>query len=358
MYIKTLTLKNFRNYECENISFSPGTNLIFGNNAQGKTNILEAIYLFSHGRSHRAKHDSELINFDAPYSFQEINFFSQGRDFNGQMVINRNGKKMIKMNNIALTKLSKLMSYLNIVLFSPEDLSLIKGSPSVRRKFMDACISQLYPNYLASLMSYQKTLLQKNTLLKDLKRTRTGKDSTLSAWNMMLAEDGGKIMRYRSEFLESLSDFAKNIQSEISSEELQLSYAPNLKTSENIFEFLEDHQSREIDYASSLFGIQRDDIDITVGGHDTRLYCSQGQQRTAALSLKIAQADFIHHIKDEYPILLLDDIMSELDKDRRRYLWQKIRNKQVLITCTEIDDIKLSGLSKKFRVESGRVLEE
>ncbi len=358
MYIKTLTLKSFRNYECENISFSPGTNLIFGNNAQGKTNILEAIYLFSHGRSHRAKQDSELIKFDAPYSFQEINFFSQGRDFNGQMIINRNGKKMIKMNNIALTKLSKLMSYLNIVLFSPEDLSLIKGSPATRRKFMDACISQLYPSYLASLMSYQKTMMQKNSLLKDLRRTGKKNDATLSAWNMMLAADGEKIMKYRLEFLESLNRFAKEIQTEISSEELNLAYAPNLKSSENIFEFLEDHQMREIEYASSLFGIQRDDIDITVSGHDTRLYCSQGQQRTAALSLKIAQADFIHHIKDEYPILLLDDIMSELDKERRRYLWQKICDKQVLITCTDIDDIELSGLVKKFRVESGTVKEE
>lgn len=357
MYIKELKLKDFRNYTLQHICFSPGTNLIYGNNAQGKTNILEAIYLFSHGRSHRAKQDSELIAFNAPYSMQEISFFSQGRDFQSQMIINKNGKKLIKMNNIPITKLSKLMNYLNIVLFSPEDLSLIKGSPVLRRKFVDSSISQLYPNYLASLILYQKALVQKNSLLKSLKKTGTKSDSGLSAWNSILAEECEKIMKYRTEFLDKLSEFSKVIQAEISSEELVLSYMPNLKD-DNIFNFLEKHQHREIEYGSSLFGIQRDDILITVKGHDTRFFCSQGQQRTAALALKIAQADFIHHVKDEYPILLLDDIMSELDKGRRHYLWQKIRDKQVLITCTDIDDIELSGSVKKFHVENGLVSEE
>lgn len=358
MHITSLTLKNFRNYTLEHINFSPGTNLIYGDNAQGKTNILEAIYLFSHGRSHRAKQDSELIAFDAPYSMQEISFFSQGRDFHSQMLINKNGKKMIKVNNIAITKLSKLMSYLNIVLFSPEDLSLIKGSPSVRRRFMDSAISQLYPNYLASLISYQKALVQKNSLLKNLKKTGAKGDSGLSAWNQILASDGEKIMKYRNEFIKTLSGFSKAIQNEISSEELSIEYDPNINASEDIFEFLENHQRREIEYASSLFGIQRDDIKITVSGHDTRIFSSQGQQRTAALSLKIAQADFIQSVKNEYPILLLDDIMSELDKKRRSYLWNKIRDKQVLITCTDIDDFEISDKVKKIRVKNGKVLEE
>ena len=357
MYVSSLTLKNFRNYECQKLEFSKGTNLIYGNNAQGKTNILEAIYLFSHGRSHRAKQDSELIKFNSPFALQEIKFFSHDRDFLGQMVINRNGKKLIKINNIAIPKLSKLMSYLNIVLFSPEDLSLTKGSPAVRRKFMDACISQLYPSYMASLMSYQKNLVQKNALLKTLKRSGKKSDATLSAWNSCLSKDGEIIMKFRTDFIISLSSFAKTIQSEISSEELSVSYMPNLKN-ENIFEYLENQQSREIEYASSLLGIQRDDILITVSGHDTRLFCSQGQQRTASLALKIAQADFIHHVKDEYPVLLLDDIMSELDKSRRHYLWQKIKDKQVLITCTDIDDIPFSDAVKKFRVTDGTVKEE
>lgn len=358
MYVSSLTLKNFRNYECEKLEFSPGTNLIYGDNAQGKTNILEAIYLFSHGRSHRAKQDLELIKFDSPFSLQEIRFFSHERDFLGQMVINRSGKKLIKINNIAIPKLSKLMSYLNIVLFSPEDLSLTKGSPSVRRKFMDTCISQLYPNYMASLVSFQKNLNQKNALLKTLKRSGKKSDATLSAWNSSLAQDSEIIMKYRDDFILELSAFAKKIQAEISEEELSVSYMPNLKHADDIFSYLESQQAREIEYASSLFGIQRDDISITVGGLDTRLFCSQGQQRTAALSLKIAQADFIHHIKDEYPVLLLDDIMSELDKSRRHYLWQKIKDKQVIITCTDIDDIPLNDTAKKFHVSRGKVTEE
>ncbi len=358
MHIKSLTLKNFRNYGFQNVEFSPHTNLIYGNNAQGKTNILEAIYLFSHGRSHRAKQDSELISFNAPYSMQEISFFSQGRDFHSQMVINSTGKKMIKVNNIAITKLSKLMSYLNIVLFSPEDLSLIKGSPSVRRRFMDSAISQLYPSYLASLVSYQKALMQKNALLKTLRKTGATSDAGLSVWNGILATDGEKIMNYRKDFINTLSEFAKNIHSEISAEELSLEYDPNVKEAESIFNFLENHQRREIEYASSLFGIQRDDIKISISGHDTRLFCSQGQQRTAVLSLKIALADFIFHLKDEYPILLLDDIMSELDKTRRSYLQNKIRDKQVLITCTDIDDFEISDTVKKLRVENGKVQEE
>lgn len=358
MYISSLTLKKFRNYDFEQINFSPGTNLICGDNAQGKTNILEAVYLFSHGRSHRAKKDAELINFDSPFCMQEIRFISNNRDFLGQMVIDKNGKKMIKINNIPITKLSKLMSYLNIVLFSPEDLSLVKGAPSVRRKFMDAAISQLYPNYMASLISYQKALLQKNSLLKNLKRKGVKSDAGLSAWNVCLEKDAVTIMNYRAEFLKTLSGFAKKIQSEISSEELTVCYEPNLKSTDNIFEYLEQQQTREIEYGSSLFGIQRDDISIFVANHDTRLFASQGQQRTAALALKISQADFIQHIKNEYPILLLDDIMSELDKGRRKYLWEKIQDKQVLITCTDIDDIPLSGNAKKFRVSGGSVTEE
>lgn len=358
MHITSLTLKNFRNYDVQKLDFTPGTNIICGDNAQGKTNILEAIYLFSHGRSHRAKHDAELINFDAPFSMQEIKFISNDRDFLGQMVINKNGKKMIKINNIPITKLSKLMNYLNIVLFSPEDLSLVKGAPSIRRKFMDSSISQLYPNYMASLVSYQKALVQKNALLKNLRRTGKKSDSGLSAWNACLATDAQTIMKYRAEFLKTLSEFAKNIQSEISSEELLVSYEPNLKSDDDIYSYLENHQQREIEYGSSLFGIQRDDISIFVGNHDTRLFASQGQQRTAALSLKISQADFIHHIKNEYPILLLDDIMSELDKNRRKYLWEKIQDKQVIITCTDIDDIPFAGTQKIFRVKNGCVTEE
>ena len=358
MYITSLTLDNFRNYVHEKIEFSPGTNLIIGNNAQGKTNILEAVFLFSCGRSHRARQDIEMINFNASHASQEICFFSHERTFKGQMVLDKSGKKLVKINNVQINKLSKLMSYLSVVLFSPEDLSLIKGSPAVRRKFIDSAISQLYPGYLSALITYKKALSQKSMLLKELRARGIKNDANLSAWNSLIAKDAEKIRDYRIKFIEKLSEFAKNIQQEISSEDLSLEYEPNIKLSEDIFEYLENHQQREIEAASTLYGIHRDDFMVSIGGHDSRLFSSQGQQRTASLSLKIAQADYIHHIKGEYPVLLLDDIMSELDKQRRGYLWKKIKGKQVLITCTDMDDITLESDTKHFLVSSGTIKEE
>lgn len=358
MYITSLTLDNFRNYTHEQIEFSPGTNLIIGNNAQGKTNILEAVFLFSCGRSHRAKQDIEMINFNASLSSQEICFFSHERTFKGQMVLDRSGKKLVKINNVQINKLSKLMSYLSVVLFSPEDLSLIKGSPSVRRKFIDSAISQLYPGYLSTLITYKKALSQKSMLLKELRSRGVKTDANLSAWNSLIASDAEKITEYRINFIDQLSKYSKDIQHEISSEELLLEYEPNIKLGEDIFKYLEHHQQREIEAASTLYGIHRDDLKVSVGGYDSRLFSSQGQQRTASLSLKIAQADYIHDVKGEYPILLLDDIMSELDKKRRGYLWQKIKDKQVLITCTDMDDIVLGRNTKHFLVSNGTIQEE
>lgn len=355
MHITSLSLFNFRNYEKEHIEFCPGTNIITGDNAQGKTNILEAVYMFSCGRSHRAKQDVELIKFEQERAAAELEFSNCERSFKAQMALLRNGKKSIKINNIPITKLSKLMSYLNVVLFSPEDLSLIKGSPSVRRRFMDTAVSGLYPNYFQSLVNYQKALSEKNAMLKNLKRAGKKHDEGLSVWNMCLAAEGEKIMHYRQEFLKELSGFSKKIQSEISGEALEIEYEPSIR--DEFLSYLEAHQTREIEFASSLFGIQRDDIKITIGGYDTRVFCSQGQQRTAAMALKIALADFVQNVKGEYPVLLLDDIMSELDQNRRHYLWQKIENKQVLITCTEADEYVKNDNIKILRVKNGAVEE-
>ncbi len=355
MHIMSLSLENFRNYKKEYIEFSPGTNIVIGDNAQGKTNILEAVYMFSCGRSHRAKQDAELIRFAEESARMELEFFTADREFKAQMLLLRDGKKSVKINSIPIGKLSKLMSYLKVVLFCPEDLSLVKGSPSIRRRFMDTSISGLYPNYFQSLVSYQKALSQKNAVLKALKKSGKKYDSSLSAWNSCIAAEGEKIIEYRQKFVYELCEYSKQIQSEISAEELNLEYEPSIKS--NFFEYLESHQAREIEIASSLFGIQRDDIKITVGGHDTRMFCSQGQQRTAALSLKIALADYVQAVSGEYPVLLLDDIMSELDKSRRQYLWRKIENKQVLITCTEADEYIKSDNIKILHVMEGTVEE-
>lgn len=358
MYVSSVTLRNFRNYEHQKIEFSPLTNVIYGDNAQGKTNILEAIYIFSHGKSHRAKSDKEIIKFGESAAKLSVDFHDAERDYSAAMQLTRGGKKSIKINHVQITKLSMLMNYLNAVMFSPEDLELIKGSPGARRRFTDAAISQLYPGYLVSLIDYHKALGQKNSLLKTLRPSR-GIDITLSIWNEQLAREGAKIMKYRAEFVELLNGFAKTVQGEISGETLDISYVPSIKceevSEESFLKYLESHQKREIEFSSALFGIQRDDLSVTVNGNEVKIYGSQGQQRTAALSMKMAQADYIHHIKGEYPVLLLDDIMSELDINRRMYLSQKIRDKQAVITCTDTDLIKSTSETKLFHVKNGSV---
>ena len=360
MYIKKLKLSGFRNYRGAELEFSPLTNVIYGNNAQGKTNILEAVYLFAQGRSHRAKTDKELIRFGDEAARLKIDFEDSSRSYSGQMQILKNGRKSVLINHVHIMKLSKLMNYLNVVMFSPEDLNLVKGSPNARRRFIDSSISQLYPSYLANLMEYNKTLNQKNSLLKMLRKNGANSDPTLSVWNEQLAQNGAKIMKARIGFMEEINGAAQKIQSEISGEKLYIKYLPSIKsediTPEAIADYLKERERRELEFGSSLYGVQRDDIEIFVNDCEAKLFGSQGQQRTAALSMKIAQAEYIKEIKGEYPVLLLDDIMSELDINRRMYLAERIRDKQVLITSTDTDLINKDTDTRLFHIENGAVI--
>ncbi len=360
MYISSLSLKNFRNYVDSVIEFSPHTNLIYGNNAQGKTNILEAVYLFAQGRSHRTRIDKELIRFESDFAEIAINFHDSARDYTACMRFFKNGKKSVKINNVPIKKLSQLMSYLNVVMFSPEDLNLVKGAPSCRRRFCDSAISQLHAKYLSELIDYNKVLAQKNTLLKTLHQSRVTSDATLSVWNEQLASHGAQIMRYRMDFIDSLREFVCKIQKEISGEELEISYKPGIRleeiTKDSFFEYIEKRQSREIDFASACYGVQRDDIDLFINGTDAKIYGSQGQQRTVTLALKIALADYFYSKRGEYPVLLLDDIMSELDINRRLYLAKKIRDKQVLITSTDTDIAQNTPDTRLFKIDNGNII--
>ncbi len=359
MYISSLSLKNFRNYTDQRAEFSPLTNVIYGNNAQGKTNILEALYLFSQGRSHRAKTDRELIRFGTDAARLDIEFHDAERDYKAVMLLEKNGRKSILVNHVRLTKLSMLMNYLNIVMFSPEDLNLIKGSPSSRRRFIDAAISQLYPSYLSALNDYKKALIQKNSLLKDRKNADR---AMISVWNEQLADNGARIMTARGEFVELLNSFAGKIQKEISSETLEITYSPSVKleniSGEAMLEYLDSRMKREIEFASAIFGVQRDDLRVMINGSDARLFGSQGQQRTATLAMKMAMSEYIRHIKGEYPVLLLDDIMSELDISRRSYLAEKIRDKQVFITSTDTDLNGSTDNARLFRIDNGTIFKE
>lgn len=359
MYIKKLKLRDFRNYTRAELEFSPLTNIIYGDNAQGKTNVLEAVYLFSQGRSHRAKTDKELVRFGCDFAGLEIEFEDSNRSYTGKMQITDNGRKAVRINHVNIAKLSQLMNYLNVVMFSPEDLRLVKGSPGTRRRFMDSAISQLYPVYLSSLLEYNKVINQKNSLIKTLKY-KGGDDTTLEVWNGELAKSMVKITEARAEFIKDINRWAKGIQKEISQEDLEITYAPNIRhenpTQEGIFAFLMERSGREIDAGGALYGIQRDDVNIFINGKDAKLFASQGQQRTAALSMKIAQSEYINDKKGEYPILLLDDIMSELDVSRRMYLSERIKDKQVLITSTDTDVKTESDSVKLFRICRGEVV--
>ena len=358
MKVKSLSVTNFRNYEKESIVFCDDTNVIYGNNAQGKTNILEGIYLFSHGRSHRAKSDTELIKFGSDFARLQIEFCDSGRDYRAIMQLLPNGKKTVRINNVPITKLSMLMRYLNVVMFSPEDLEIIKGAPQLRRRFLDEAISQLYPVYLKKLISYHKNLAQKNSLLKKLKFSGKTDDDMLSVWNEQIAEDGSRIMEYRSKFVAEISEFAREIHKNISGENLEIHYTPSIEcdiiNKENFLAKLTDSMMREIENGSSLYGIQRDDLRLFINGREIKTYASQGQQRTAVLSLKMAQMENINDVRGEYPVLLLDDIMSELDISRRKFLTEKIRGKQVIITCTDMEDAPPDG-TEFFYVESGKI---
>ncbi len=358
MHIKHLRVENFRNYKLAEFDLSPETNIFYGNNAQGKTNILEACYLFSHGRSHRAKYDTEMIRFGKNLFTVKMTFADSEREYNADIKINKEGKKAIRINNVPVTKLSELMSYLNVVMFEPDDLELIKGSPTARRRFLDEALGQLYPNYLVNLISYNKTLLQKNALLKSLRGSGKKTDSMLSAWNEQLAQYGTAIIKYRREFLEKLAVYAAAIHSELAKEQFSLAYLPNIPVGEadpkgEFLRKLEAAAEREIETGLSQYGIQRDDFKVTVDGREARIFGSQGQQRTCVLTLKLAQTEHIKSIRGEYPVLLLDDIMSELDINRRRYLAEKIKDKQVLITCTDIEDVGKNG--RIFKISNGEI---
>lgn len=361
MNIQKLTLENFRNYRYEEIEFSPVTNVIYGDNAQGKTNLLEAVCMFAYGRSKRARSDSELIKFGEKQFRIKLEFSDLHREHKASIIAAANGKKIIKINNVAINRLSQLVSYLNVVMFSPQELDIVKGSPSVRRRFLDEAISQLYPKYMAELSDYHKVLEQKNGLLKQLRTKGASSDAMLSVWNEQLAEKGAEILIRRHSFLKRLAASAEMVQKEISGEILKINYTPNVEcgiikeeAKNEYYDKLEAMQKREIENGASMFGIHRDDISIKIGEKEAKLYASQGQQRTAVLSMKLAQTEYIYEEKGEYPVLLLDDIMSELDVSRRRFLSEKIKNKQVLITTTDAEGNSTD--TKYFRISDGRLI--
>ncbi|NLM49629.1 MAG: DNA replication/repair protein RecF [Clostridiaceae bacterium] len=366
MYINSIELVNYRNYEREKVEFSPGQNVIFGDNAQGKTNLLESIYLFSHGKSHRTRQDRELILFGRDFLDVKVSFFSENRHQTGRIRVFKDKKKEIRINDVPLLKSSQLLGVFKVVLFTPDDLSLVKMGPEVRRKFLDSSISMIKPNYYGVLEKYNQVVKQKAALLKKIKK-REAEKAALDIWNEKQADYASRLMAYRCVFIEALSKEAKQICFDISGEDFLILYKPSFrvvdfrdfsKNKNSLFEILQREKDAEIESGSCLFGPHRDDLIFLANNLDIKHFGSQGQQKTAVLSVKIALVKIIYDVFLEYPVLLLDDITGELDKSRREYLFKKIKNMQVLITCTDKELISLSGEYKKFQVKSGKIFWE
>ncbi|MBQ8764448.1 MAG: DNA replication/repair protein RecF [Clostridia bacterium] len=333
MKASNLELYNFRNYEYENISFSDGVNIIHGENGMGKTNILEAVYYFSYGRSFRSG-GKEVIKDGEKEARISLSFENSQRKLESDIKFLSGKRKEIYINEIELKKTSQLLGNFICVLFTPDEMGIIKGMPEVRRKFCDSSIMPLRPNYIKELIKYRNILAQKTALLKSRQY------ETLDIWNEKLAETGSRIMTLRESYIERINQKAREIQNEISGgkEELNLIYNPSVKLKENYLEKLTEYKEKEKENLFCMVGVHRDDIDIFINGKPAKNYASQGQIRTAVLSLKLAETEIIKEETGEYPVMLLDDILSELDKSRREFLISKIKGKQIIITCTDIEN--------------------
>ncbi len=359
MFIEGLRLINFRNYKTLNLLFNENLNIIYGYNAQGKTNILEALYFVACARSHRTKRDKELIKFGENEGYISL-------DLNKKIKIKIDIKigetKEININGIGTKKLSELIGNLNVVMFSPEDLSLIKEGPSKKRQFLDIGISQINPRYFYNLMQYIKVINHRNALLREAKTQKSLLD-TLFVWDNKLVEIGSKIMYYRYGYLSKINEKAKVIHKKITREEIEILYNPSLKVDDitNI-ELIKEKFLKELslniqkDLLSGFtsIGPHRDGFEVLIDGLNTKIYGSQGQQRTAVLSLKLSEVEIIKEEINDVPVLLLDDVMSELDDSRQKFLIDNIKGIQTFITCTNIDKYKKTE-GKFFEVKQGQI---
>lgn len=359
MNIRSIELKNFRNYENLEISFDEGTNILFGDNAQGKTNILEAAYMSGTTKSHKGSRDREMIRFGEEEAHLKTVVVRGGREYQIDMHLKKNRAKGIAIDKIPIKKASELFGILNIVFFSPEDLNIIKNGPAERRRFLDSELCQLDRIYLADLTNYNKILTQRNKLLKDM-IYRPSLSDTLPVWDMQLIETGKKIIRRRKQFVDELREIVSDIHYRISGgkEELFLKYEPNI---DDIF--FEDELSRAKEKDKKLcqtsVGPHRDDLLFSIGDVDIRKYGSQGQQRTSALSLKLSEIELVRKSISDTPVLLLDDVLSELDSSRQNYLLNNISDTQTIITCTGLDEFVRNRftVNRVFEVIAGHVYE-
>lgn len=360
MIIKSIELNNFRNYENLNISFEEGINILYGNNAQGKTNLLEAAYFSGTSKSHKTSKDKELIKFDKEEAHIKTCVKKGEDDLLIDIHLKKNRPKGIAINKSPIKKVSDLFGNLNIVFFSPEDLNIIKESPTERRRFIDQELCQIDRIYLHNLTNYNKALAQRNKLLKDINFHPSLKE-TLSVWDDQLVNFGKNVISKRSDFINELSKIVSRIHTKITGTDtpLVMIYEKNIEPESFSEELIKNHD-KDLRFENTSVGPHRDDISFYLDGIDIRKFGSQGQQRTVALCLKLAEIEIVKKKIGDNPVLLLDDVMSELDSSRQSFLLENINTTQTIITCTGIDDFIKSrcNIDKVFYVTNGIVTEE
>ena len=354
MYIKSLCLKNFRNFSGSVIDFSEGINVLYGDNAQGKTNIIEAVWLFSSCKSFRTNNERELINNDSQSASSLGVFARNGREYKAEFRLNREKRREIYLNGIKV-KPKEIIGKFTSIMFYPELLGLIKNGPDERRRFLDFSICQLKPAFYDILQEYTRVLLQRNRLLKNDMQTEL---YTLDIWDQKLAGLSAAISETRMQYLQKLDGFTKKIHSEISAgkEELSLEYITKNKSysEEEVLSLLRRERERDLRLGYTSVGCHKDDFGVDINGKSARIFGSQGQQRSCVMSLKLAEAEIINRVYGEYPLILLDDVLSELDETRREFIIEKITGKQVIITTCEKIDFSLN--SHAIKVEKGSVV--
>jgi DNA replication and repair protein RecF len=363
MYIKNLQLLNFRNYDELNIELTNGVNIFIGDNAQGKTNILESIYYCSLAKSHRTSKDKELINWNSEEAYVKAYISKERLDKNIEIKIFKDGKKGIRINSIKISKIQELMGVFNVVLFSPEDLKIVKESPSYRRKFLDIELCKLNSKYYYCLVQYNKALNERNSLLK---KWNSNIESIIEVYDNQLSKFGGYIIKERLKYLKLLNEKGAVIHREITSslEEISFKYISSLKSFDNLEEEMNELLKKSIksdmERRTTSHGPHRDDFSISINNIDTRNFGSQGQQRTSVLTIKFSSLEIIKEQTGEFPVLLLDDVLSELDLNRQKYILNSINNVQTIVTGTGIENIRsyLNEKAKIFMVEGGKVTKD
>ena len=358
MQIKKLFLQNFRNYENEVFEFSDGLNVLFGKNAQGKTNCAEAVFYLCTGASLRIRHDKQLIRIGADHAKITAEAVNRYGKVTIEALIFEN-KREIRVNGSKIAKNADLMGHINSVFFSPGELRLIQDGPDERRRFMNISISQTSPAYYTALLRYNKILDQRNTLLKNHDSSLIL--DTLPVWDEQLCKYAAVIVKKRAEFLEKLAPYAKEYHAFLTDGREELLIKPDKKyegdeaeIAKTLLRRLENNYEKDLRLGFTTVGPHRDDLDVTIDGIDAKAYASQGQTRTAALALKLAEVQIFKSLSGEYPILVLDDVMSELDLKRRKKLVQCIAELQTILTCTHTERVLYGAECKKIRIENGK----